>query len=73
MNDKRRQSHLQALPVVLVGGVPAGYILPMDPAQEVQLHSVLGHPVLELVKELTAAGQTQTALIQLQKHSWQDF
>lgn len=37
----------------------------MDSAQEVQLDSVLGHPVLELVKELTAAGQAQSPLIQL--------
>lgn len=37
----------------------------MDSTQEVQLDSMLGHPVLELVEELTAAGQTEAPLIQL--------
>lgn len=37
----------------------------MDSTQEVQLDGVLGHPVLELVEELTAAGQAQAPLIQL--------
>lgn len=57
--------YLDGLLVVLVDGAPDGCILPMDSTQEVQLDSVLGHPVLELVKELTTAGQAQTPLIQL--------
>lgn len=40
-------------------------VLPMDSTKEVQLDCMLGHPVLELVKELTAPGQTQAPLIEL--------
>lgn len=51
--------------LVLVSAAPIGHVLPMDSAQEVQLDSMLGHSVLELVKELTAAGQAEAPLIQL--------
>lgn len=37
----------------------------MDSSQEVQLYRMLGHPVLELVEELTAAGQAEAPLVQL--------
>lgn len=47
--------YLDGFLVALVGGAPVGGILPMDSAQEVQLNCMLGHPVLELIEELTAA------------------
>lgn len=50
---------------MLVTGAPVGCVLPVDSAQEIQLDGMLGHAVLELVKELTATGQTQGPLIQL--------
>lgn len=43
----------------------------MYSTQEVQLNCVLGHPVLELIEELTAAGQAEAPLIQL--HSKQKY
>lgn len=50
---------------MLVGVASVGCVLPMDSSQEVQLDCVLGHPVLELVEELTAAGEAEAPLIQL--------
>lgn len=47
-----------------IGSVP-----PVDPAEEVHLDSVLRDPVLELVEELTAAGQAQAPLVQLDRKS----
>lgn len=61
----RRPVYLDGLLVVLVGCAPVWCVLPMDSTQEVQLNSMLGHPVLEMVEELTAAGQAQAPLIQL--------
>lgn len=42
-----------------------GCILTMDSTEKVQLDSMLGHSILELVKELTATGQTQVLLVKL--------
>lgn len=50
---------------MLVGAASVGRALTVDSSQEVQLDGVLGHPVLELVEELTAAGQAEVPLIQL--------
>lgn len=50
---------------VLMRRAPIWRISSVDSAQEVHLDGVLGDPVLELVEELTAAGQTQAPLIQL--------
>lgn len=50
---------------MLVGCAPVGSVLSMDSTQKVQLDGVLRHPVLEMVKELTATGETQVPLIQL--------
>lgn len=61
----RQPAYLDGLLAVLVGCAPVGCVLPMDSSQEVQLDGVLGHPILELVEELTAAGQAQAPLIQL--------
>lgn len=61
----RQPVYLDGLLAVLVGGASVGCALPMDPAQEVHLDGVLGHPVLELVKELAAVGQAQVPLVQL--------
>lgn len=37
----------------------------MDSTEEVQPDSMLGDPVLELVKELAAAGQAEAPLVEL--------
>lgn len=50
---------------MLVGVASVWCVLPMDSSQEVQLYCMLGHPVLELVEELTAAGQAEAPLVQL--------
>lgn len=60
-------TNLDGLPVMLVRSASVGYILPVYPAEEVNLDGVLRHPVLELVKELTAAGEVQGPLVQLGK------
>lgn len=52
---------------MLVGAAAVGRALTVDSSQEVQLDGVLGHPVLELVEELTAAGQAEVLLIQLDR------
>lgn len=63
--------YLDGFLVALVSGAPVGSILSMYSTQEVQLNCVLGHPVLELIEELTAAGQAEAPLIQL--HSKQKY
>lgn len=57
--------YLDALLVMLVGVASVRCVLSMDSSQEVQLHRMLGHPVLELVEELTAARQAEAPLVQL--------
>ena len=61
----RQPVYLDGLPVVVEGGAPIRCVLTVNSAQEIQLDSMLGHPVLELVEELTAAGKGQALLIQL--------
>ena len=67
----RQPVYLDSLPVVLVHCAPVGCVLPMNSTQEIQLNSMLGHPVLEMVEELTAVGQVQGPLVQL--HITQTF
>lgn len=53
---------------MLVGAAAVGRALAVDSSQEVQLDGVLGHPVLELVEELAAAGQAEVPLVQLHRN-----
>lgn len=53
---------------MLVGAAAVGRALAVDSPQEVQLDGVLGHPVLELVEELAAAGQAEVPLVQLHRN-----
>lgn len=64
---RKGPAHLQGLFGVLVGAAPVGRAPTVDSSQEVQLDGVLGHPVLELVEELTAAGQAEVPLVQLDR------
>lgn len=53
---------------MLVDAAAVGRALAVDSPQEVQLDGMLGHPVLELVEELAAAGQAEVPLIQLDRN-----
>lgn len=57
--------YLNGFLVLLVRSPAVGSILPMDSTEEVQPDSMLGDPVLELVKELAAAGQAEAPLVEL--------
>lgn len=57
--------YLNGFLVLLVAGSPIGSVMPMDSTKEAQLDGMLGDPVLELVKDLTAAGQAEASLVQL--------
>lgn len=61
----RHPLYLEGLFVVLAGSASVGCVLSVDSSQKVQLDGVLRHPVLELVEKLTAAGQAEASLVQL--------
>lgn len=52
-----------------VGPSSNGWVLTMDPAQEVHLHGMLGHAVLELVEQLAASAQGHVLLVELQQQN----
>lgn len=58
--------YLQGLLVVLAGRAAVGGVLPVRSSQKVQLDSVLGHPVLELVEKLAPAREAEAPLVQLE-------
>lgn len=61
----RHPLYLEGLFVVRAGSASVGCVLSVNSSQKVQLDCVLRHPVLELVEKLTAAGQAEASLVQL--------
>lgn len=52
--------------MVVAGGASVGCVLPVCSSQKVQLHCVLGNPVLELVKKLAPTREAEAPLVQLE-------